>query len=223
MPGAQSRPPWADSKASGAWLEQRYPLGDASLGSPLYRYIRDVYYKPKSNNPGTSLLRLDGGTNSEPTDTDDQPTAHLRDHDAALDVGNEMQKRDNDGSIPSKPEPQGEHHVHVGEDRRDKAVDSERLRSQMTSNVIQSNGDRTEQTATSVAIPVQIPQRNPEGNQELLPDGDAMHVPVIQNKHKRGRKPSTKAPPSEPQREQGKRKPPTKDRKNWASKQQREQ
>ena len=116
--------------------------------------------------------------------------------------------------------------MHVEEERGDKGMDSEHLRSQMTSNVIQSNGDRTEQTATSVLMPVQIPQRNPGGNQELLPDGDAIHVPVIRNKRKGGREPSTKgpkAPPPEPQREQGKRKPPNKGRKNWASKQQREQ
>ena len=42
MSESLSRPPWADSKACRAWLEQRYPLGDASLESPLYRYMQEA-------------------------------------------------------------------------------------------------------------------------------------------------------------------------------------
>lgn len=43
MPRMRSRPPWGDSKACRAWLEQRFPLGDASLGSPLYQYMEAVF------------------------------------------------------------------------------------------------------------------------------------------------------------------------------------
>lgn len=43
MPERQSGFPWGNSDAARAWLEQRYPLGDASLGSPLYRHMLDVW------------------------------------------------------------------------------------------------------------------------------------------------------------------------------------
>ena len=36
----QAEPEWTDIQASKAWLEKRYPLlEDASLGSPLFRYM----------------------------------------------------------------------------------------------------------------------------------------------------------------------------------------
>lgn len=54
MPESLSRSTWANSKACGAWLEHRYPLGDASLGSPLYRYMR-VAWEHESYNIGTGL------------------------------------------------------------------------------------------------------------------------------------------------------------------------
>ena len=197
-----------------------------SYGDPTTVVFRPYDTEKPSLGLGAESEALDSGTNPEAANTDDQSTARLRDHDAALDVDYEMQRRDNNGSVPSKPEPQGEHLVHVEEDRGDKTMDSKHLRCQTTSNVIQSNSDRTEQTATSIVIPVQIPQRNPVGYQELLQDGNAMNVPVIRNKRKGGHKPSTKgpkAPQLETQREQGKRKPLTEGRNNWASKQQREQ
>ena len=49
MPESQSTPPWADSQASRAWLENRYSLGDASLGSPLYRYMQETWESESYN------------------------------------------------------------------------------------------------------------------------------------------------------------------------------
>ena len=54
MPESLSRPPWANSKACRAWLKQRYPLGDASLGSPLYRYMQEAW-EHESYNMGAGL------------------------------------------------------------------------------------------------------------------------------------------------------------------------
>ena len=33
-------PEWSDKNAFRTWLEQRYPLGPASMGSPLYQYMQ---------------------------------------------------------------------------------------------------------------------------------------------------------------------------------------
>ena len=54
MSESLSTPPWANSKACRAWLEQRYPLDDASLGSPLYRYMQEAW-EHKSYSMGAGL------------------------------------------------------------------------------------------------------------------------------------------------------------------------
>ena len=57
-PGYGFREPiWGNKDAAKVWLEQRYPLGDASRGSPLYQYMQDVYGS-KSNGSGLSFVSL---------------------------------------------------------------------------------------------------------------------------------------------------------------------
>ena len=175
---------------------------------------------------GSQSEATDGRRNPEASITDDQPTADLRDHDAALNGSSETQEPGNDGLGPPEPDSQGERPVHPEEDPNDMIIDFENPRDQTTINVVHDSGDRTKQAAIAVVIPLQIPQGQPAADQELSPDEGTMNVPVIQRKRKGGRKPGTKsrkAPQSVPQLEQGKRKPPTKGRKNRQSKPEREQ
>ena len=51
------KPVWGNKDAAKVWLEQRYPLDDASRGSPLYQYMQDVYGS-KSNDAGLSFVSL---------------------------------------------------------------------------------------------------------------------------------------------------------------------
>lgn len=120
---------------------------------------------------------------------------------------------------------QDEDQIRVKEDPDDTTVDSERPRNQTTTAFIQNHGDITEQIANSGFIPLQIPQRQPAANEDLSPNEETIHVPVVQKKRKGGRRPSIKgrkAPKSESQLDQGKGKPSTKGRKNRQSKPERE-
>lgn len=154
---------------------------------------------------GSQSEPTDGGRNPETTNTDDQPTANLRDHEATLNGRDENQEPSNDGLVLPDGEPSGKHHIHIEEDPDDMIIESEHPNNQTTTHAIQKNGKRTEQTAISVVIPSQIPQRQPAANE---------------NKRKGRGQPGTnsrKAP------QQGKRKPPTKGRKNRQSKPKREE
>lgn len=63
-PDRVQEPNWKDKSASRAWLERTYPLGPASMGSPLYQYMQECHEnRYLGNSPTTSLgLML---TNSE--------------------------------------------------------------------------------------------------------------------------------------------------------------
>lgn len=211
---------------------KKIPIEDRSRGrttdpaplrqeSPSCEDPNTVIYRPND----VEVPALKSGSQTDATDAgrnpNGQPTAHFRDRGAALNGSSETQKPGNDGPVPPEPESQGENHIHVKEDSDDMVIDSENPRDQTTIHVMHNGGDRTVQTAISVVIPVQIPQRQVAANQEHPPEGDSMNVPVTQRKRKGGRKlgPNGRnAPQSEPRR-----KPPTKDRKNRQSKPERQQ
>lgn len=45
----RAEPDWSDTETSKAWLEERYPLlDDTTLGSPLFRYIKNCVKDPKA-------------------------------------------------------------------------------------------------------------------------------------------------------------------------------
>ena len=152
--------------------------------------------------------------NPEATSPDDQPTLHLRDHEAALNGGSETQKS-------GRATLQEGDYIPIEEDPDDTIIESERTRDQRTIPFTQNRGDGTEQTAISVVIQ----QRQAAANEDLQPDEATTQVPVIQQNRKRGRKVGTKgrkAPKSEPQLDQKKRKPPSNGRKNRQKKPERE-
>lgn len=202
--------------------------GELPDPAPLHQEYEDpttVIFRPNEIEEESALQSgsqsevIDRRSNPEATNPDDQPTSHLRDHEAALN-GSETQKSGKDG-LPSEPNLQNEDHIPIEEDSDDTILEPERTRDQRTIPFIQNCGE----TAISVVIPLQIPQRQPATNEDLPPDGETTHVPVIQKNRKRGRKAGTKgrkAPKSEPQLDQKKRKPPTNGRKNRQSKPERE-
>lgn len=169
-------------------------------------------------NPGDHDASLNGGRETqEPANDGSVPPApesesedhtNVKEDPDGLNGGRERREPVNDGPVPPAAKSQGERHVHIKEDP-DAEIDSGHPRDQTNAHVTQDSGNRAEQTAISVVIPLQTTQRQPAANQELSPDEDIRNVPVVQNKSKRGRKPGTKgrkAPESEPQRERGKRK-----------------
>lgn len=199
--------------------------------TPLHQEYEDqttVVFRPNEIEGESSLQSgsqsevIDRRRNPEATNPDDQPTPHLRDHEAALNGGSETQKSSKDRPVHSGPVLQDEDHIPVGEYLNDTIIESERPRDQ-TAPFIQNHSDRTEQTAISVVIPLLQHQR---AANEDLPLGEATtQVPVIRQNRKRGRKAGTKgrkAPKSAPQLDRKKRKPPTKGRKNRQSKPERE-
>ncbi len=204
-----------------------FPRSHKSLRqeSPPYEDPTTVIFRPSETTEpalqsGSQSEATDGRSDPEARNTDNQPTADLKDHGAALNGGSEAQEPGKDR--PSEPNSQGAYHMNLGEDPVDMIIDPENLRDQTTTDVGQSSIDRTEQTATDAVMP----QRQPITEQDLSPDEDTMNVPVIQSKRKRGRKPGTKAkkaPQSESQLEQGKPKPPNKRRKHRQLKPEREQ
>ena len=231
-PGRKRAPP----ESSGVELPPSSPFDptERSTPTPLPRSHNSLRQEsPPYEDPTTVIFRpsetaepaLQSGSQSEATDgrsytearnTDEQPTADLKDHGAALNGGSEAQEPGKDGA--SEPYSQGAYHMNLGEGPVDMIIDPENPRDQTTTDVRHSSSDRTEQTA--------MPQRQPITEQDLSPDELTMDVPVIQSKRKRGRKPGTKAkkaPQSELQLEQGKPKPPTKGRKHRQLKPEREQ
>ena len=139
---------------------------------------------------------------------------------------NETQERDDDGLTPIKSESQDEHDIHVEEEGVDTPMEPEHPRDHMASNVIQSSGDRREQTAISVVVPIQQSQHNATADQQLSRDPNTLNVPIVRNKRNGGRKPNTEGanvPLPDSQRKQEKRKPPTNGQKNRTSKPERDQ
>lgn len=205
----------------------RTPLG---LEPPSYEDPTTIIFRPSGTvrpalTSGPDSEAIDNGRNAEVTKPDNQPTVHLSDHGAAVNVVNGTQEGDDDELTPIKRESQDGHNTHVEEDREDTAVDPEQSRNRMTSHAIQIGSERTEQTAISVIIPVQRPQQSPTSNQQLSRDQVMMNAPINRNKYKGARIPGTKGskvPQPESQGENGKRKPPTKGRKSRAPKPQRE-
>lgn len=198
----------------------RTPLGPEP---PSYEDPTTITFRPSGTvrsalTSGPRLEVIDNGINVEVTKTNHQQTVHLIDHGAAVSVENRTQEHGDNESTPIKTEPQDENHRHVEEDQGGTAADPEQSRNQMTSHAIRIGGNRTEQTATSVVIPVQRPQ-------QLSRDQVAMNIALVRNKHNGARKPSTEGPQvprPESQGRQGKRKPPSKGRKSQARKPQRE-
>ena len=87
-------------------------------------------------------------------------------------------------------------------------MDSENPRDQTTDHVLENGGDRTVQTAISVIIPMQKPQRQAAANQAPSSDEDNANDPLLQRRGKEGQKSGPKgrkASNSKPQRKQGKR------------------
>ena len=107
-----------------------------------------------------------------------------------------------------EPESQGETRIHVEEKSDDIAMDSENPRDQTTEHVVESGGGRIVQTAISVIIPMQRPQRQAAANQAPLSDAENANGSLLQRRGKNAQKPGPKgrkASNSEPQRKQGKR------------------
>ena len=199
--------------------------GELPDPAPLHREYEDpttVIFQPNTIEEESAFQ---SGSQFEVIDRRSNPATnpkpHLRDHEAALNSGSETQK----SGMPSEPNLQDEDHIHVREDPDDMIIEPERPRNQRTTSFMQNSGNRTEQIAISVVIPLQTLQRQRAANEALPPDEATTQVPVIQKNRKRGRKPGTKgrkAPKSEPQLDQKKRKPPTNGRKNPQSKPERE-
>ena len=177
---------------------------ESALQSGSQSEVMDRRRSPEARNPG------------------DQPISRMRDHEAAPNGGSKTQKSGKAGPVLSEPNLQD---MPIEEDPDDMIIAPERTRDQRTIHFIQNRGDRTEQTAISVVIPLQTLRRQRAAIEDLSPDEDTIHVPVIQQNRKRGRKAGTKgrkAPKSKSQLDQKKRKPPTKGRKNRQSKPERE-
>ena len=191
-------PEWSDKNAFRTWLEQRYPLGPASMGSPLYQYMQAY----------DEFRHLE-----KRFDNKSGPNAHQQRVGEVLYTFPQL----NSSSSSRQVQPGC-----VVPRVRQPSVACPRSWSTIHRPFTYS-GDRTKQTAIAIVILLQIPQGQSAANQELSPDEGRMNVPVIQRKRKGGRKPkSREASQSVPQLEQGKRKPSTKGRKNRQSKPERE-
>ena len=192
-------------------------------------YLNSIRFRLNDAKPAvlssSQSKAIDGVCSPEPTSTYDQPTAHPVTHDVTLHGGTTMQ--DHGIDVPVSPEPDSgtEHQGSIGKDPDGTTLDPEHPTTWTNTNVGQNSVDGPEQTAMSVVIPLQTSPRRPTANQELLPYEDTSSAPVIRSKGKQGRKPNTKdrkAPQKEPDREQGKRKPQTRGRKDRWSKLERE-
>ncbi|KAM0805297.1 hypothetical protein BDR22DRAFT_389467 [Usnea florida] len=107
-----------------------------------------------------------------------------------------------------EPESQGETGIHGREESDDIGMDSKNPRDQTTEHVLEHGGGRIVQTAISVIIPMQRPQRQAAANQAPSSDEDNANGPLFQRRGKKEQKPGArgrKASNSEPQRKQGKR------------------
>ena len=199
--------------------------------SPSYENPTTVIFRP--NDTARPDLRLglqpqpiNKGRIAEGTNTYNQSIAPPSSHGAVMDACNETQERDNNGLTPTNSESQDEHDIHVEDERVNETIETEHPRDQMASNVIHSSGDRREQTAISVVIPIQQSQHNETADQRLSRDLNTTNVPIVRNKRNGRRKLNTKEaniPLSDSQRKQEKWKPPTKGRKDRGSKPEREQ
>ena len=109
---------------------------------------------------------------------------------------------------PPEPESQGETRIHVRVESDDIAMDSENPRDQTTEHSLGNGGGRIIQTAISVIIPMQRPQRQAAANQAPSSDEDNANGPLFQRRAKKAQElqpKGRKASKSEPQRKQGKR------------------
>ena len=121
---------------------------------------------------------------------------------------------------PPEPESQGETRIHLRVESDDIAMDSENPRDQTTEHVMGNGGGRIVQTAISVIIPMQRPQRQAAANQAPSSDEDNANGPLFQRRAKKAQKPGPKGRKAvnlEPQRKQGKHAS-TMGRKKWQMK-----
>ena len=80
------------------------------LEPPSYEDPTTIIFRPNGTvrpafTSGPHSEAIDNGRNAEVTKTDNQPTAHLSDHGAAVNVDNRTQERDDDELTPINIEP----------------------------------------------------------------------------------------------------------------------
>ena len=192
-------------------LEQDAPLNENPTAVTFRPNDTEELALPSSSQTEANM----DGRNLQLTNTDDQ-SANLEDPGATRNGGSEMKEHGTNTSVSREPESRNERYIRTKDDPDDMATDSLNPRDQRTTHLVQDCGNSTEQPAIGVFIPSQIPQRIPTANQELPINEDIANIPVIRNKHKRGRKPSNKSrktPQSVPQRQQERLKPRTRGQK----------